>query len=56
MKTWITVALLLAASQAQACFLKSDHVSGMNKICIYRCIDGDKAITISSTSLCPLSI
>lgn len=38
------------------CFKKSERVSGMNKICTYSCVSGDKAITIGSTSLCPLSI
>ena len=38
------------------CFKKSERVSGMNKICTYSCVSGDKSITIGSTSLCPLSI
>tara|TARA_B100000963_G_C22391891_1_gene564876 strand:+ start:437 stop:688 length:252 start_codon:yes stop_codon:yes gene_type:complete len=38
------------------CFKKGERISGMNKICTYRCVTGDKSITISSTELCPLTI
>jgi hypothetical protein len=41
---------------AAGCFKSGEETSGMNKICYYRCVGGDKAITISSTSLCPLSL
>ena len=43
-------------SAAGTCFKKGERISGMNKICTYRCVSGDKAITISSIKLCPLSI
>ncbi len=43
-------------ANAVVCFYKSEHVSGMNKICIYDCLGSEAAITISSVSLCPLSI
>lgn len=38
------------------CFLAYSQVSGMNRICVYNCVTGQKAITVSATSLCPLSI
>ena len=41
---------------AGTCFKKGESTSGMNKICYYRCISGDAAITIKSYKLCPLSI
>ena len=43
-------------SAAGTCFKKGERISGMNKICTYSCISGDKAITIKSVKLCPLSI
>jgi len=43
-------------SAAGTCFKKGERISGMNKICTYSCVSGDKAITISSVKLCPLSI
>ena len=51
-----TMLSILACASANACFLKSETNSGMNKICIYDCVDGERAITISATSLCPLSL
>jgi len=47
---------ILIAMPAQACFLQGERISGMNKICYYRCIEGEVAITIGATQLCPLSI
>lgn len=41
---------------AAMCFFKYEQVSGMNKICYYDCLGSLTAITISSTSLCPLNI
>ena len=38
------------------CFKTGEQVSGMNKICYYNCLGSTAAITISSVSLCPLSI
>tara|TARA_B100001109_G_C18563651_1_gene335423 strand:- start:5 stop:286 length:282 start_codon:yes stop_codon:yes gene_type:complete len=38
------------------CFHKGERMSGMNKICYYDCLGSEYAITISSTSLCPLTI
>ena len=38
------------------CFFKGERTSGMNKICYYDCLGSEAAITISSISLCPLSI
>lgn len=41
---------------AATCFKTGESTSGMNKICYYDCLGSPAAITISSTSLCPLSI
>lgn len=38
------------------CFKTGEQTSGMNKICFYDCLGSAAAITISSVSLCPLSI
>ena len=47
---------VLGISKSYACFYSGEQVSGMNKICYYDCVDGTKAITISSVALCPMSI
>jgi len=47
---------LTFGGNAIACFYQSEQISGMNKICYYQCINGTRAITISSVSLCPLSL
>jgi hypothetical protein len=52
----IVALTIFSISNSQACFLSGETISGMNKICFYDCISGTKAITISSVSLCPLSI
>jgi len=41
---------------ASICFFEHEEVSGMNKICYYKCLSGRTAITISSIKLCPLNI
>jgi len=41
---------------AGTCFSSGEQISGLNKICFYDCVSGGKAITIKSTSLCPLTI
>lgn len=41
---------------AAMCFGKGEQQSGMNKICYYDCLGSLTAITISATSLCPLTI
>ena len=41
---------------ATTCFKTGEQTSGFNKICMYDCLGSAKAITISSTSLCPLTI
>ena len=41
---------------AATCFKKSERVSGMNKICTYRCVSGDASITVKAHELCPISI
>jgi hypothetical protein len=44
------------AQAGETCFLKSETVDGLNKICFYTCPSGEAAITIPATSLCPISI
>jgi hypothetical protein len=41
---------------ALVCFHTGDEISGMNKICYYDCGGSRAAITVRSTTLCPLSI
>jgi hypothetical protein len=41
---------------AVICFKSGKQVSGMNKICYYNCLGSTAAITISITTICPLSI
>jgi hypothetical protein len=41
---------------AGTAFLKSEQISGMNKICYYDELGSTVAITIGATELCPLSI
>lgn len=56
----LTLALVLAVvpllASADFCSLKGETTDGMYKTCFYRCNGGEKAITIKSTALCPLSI
>ena len=40
----------------QTCFKTGDYRSGFNKICNYDCLGSAYAMTISSTSLCPLMV
>jgi hypothetical protein len=46
----------MVANSATTCFKAGEQISGMNKICYYNCMGSTAAITISSVSLCPLSI
>ena len=46
----------LVANSTVTCFKSGEQTSGMNKICYYNCAGSTAAITISSTSLCPLTI
>jgi hypothetical protein len=41
---------------AMVCFKTGEETSGLNKICYYNCMGSQAAITISSVSLCPLTI
>lgn len=41
---------------AAYCPKSGERAAGQNKICYYDCLSGTVAITISSTSICPLSI
>jgi hypothetical protein len=52
----IIVALATDDAHAGIAFLTGQEVSGLNKICYYTGPEGDFAITIRSTSMCPLSI
>jgi hypothetical protein len=41
---------------SMTCFSTGEQTSGMNKICYYDCLGSQAAITVSSVSLCPMSI
>jgi len=60
MKKLLTIIILASAGQFALgqvmCFKSGEQVSGMNKICYYRCPTGTAAITVASYELCPLSI
>jgi hypothetical protein len=36
-------------------FLKGEYADGMNKVCVYNVLGEQKAIRISSVSICPLT-
>lgn len=52
---WILVTIA-AQAHAVTAFFKYERISGMNKICYYDALGSEYAITISSVSLCPLTI
>ena len=54
--TLISYAYPIAIANAATCFKKGEYTSGFNKICIYDCLGSDRALTLKSTDLCPLSI
>lgn len=59
MKRIVATLLCLATfslAHAGTAFFKGEKVSGMNKICFYDHLGSEVAITISATSLCPLTI
>jgi hypothetical protein len=37
-------------------FLKSNYVSGFNRICVYNELGSDRVISVGSTELCPLTL
>lgn len=41
---------------AVTCFSRGEQTSGMNKICYYDCLGSAAAITVSATTLCPITI
>ena len=41
-------------NQSSSGFLKSQRVSGFNRICTYSAVGGDKTHTVRSTEICPL--
>jgi len=41
---------------AAFCSFSHETVSGMNKLCFYKCISGMTAITIASYKICPISL
>jgi hypothetical protein len=55
-KIFFAITATLLASGANACMLKGEQTSGMNKICYYSCVSGTRAITISAVALCPLTL
>ena len=56
------LALILAtllfsqAATAGTAFFVRDYVSGMNRICVYDYLGSQVVITVSATSICPLTI
>lgn len=59
LKSIITLAAALSFSflaSAETCFGAGEVSAGMNKICYYDCLGGKASKTVSSVSLCPLSI
>jgi hypothetical protein len=58
--TMATVAVFVATKPGPAlstvCFLSHEYESGMNKICVYDCVEGQAAITIKSYRVCPITI
>ena len=57
MKKAIVIALLFASPNVLgACFFSHERVSGLNRLCFYNCIEGQRSITISATSMCPLQL
>lgn len=45
-----------APAFAETCFSSGEAISGMNKICHYRCTSGAASKTIQATGICPLSV
>ena len=52
----LSVAYPSITANAVTCFKSYEYISGFNKICVYDCLGSDRAITIQSTQLCPLTI
>lgn len=51
------LAFLPALALAQAsCRYESERISGLNKICTYKCSTGEKSITVKATESCPRSL
>lgn len=53
---FLAIFVMAVSGPALACFKSGEQVSGMNKVCYYKCIEGTRAITISAVELCPLSL
>lgn len=45
---------LCSSATAEYCNLSREEISGSNKFCFYGCVGGEKVITVSSLSRCPL--
>lgn len=45
----VPVVVLAQAS----CRYEGERVSGLNKLCFYKCATGDKTITVKATESCP---
>ena len=50
------VAGTVCSASAQSCPNSGERTQGFNKICYYQCLSGTTTRTISSVSLCPISI
>jgi hypothetical protein len=42
-------------SFAETCFSSGEQISGMNKICYYKCVSGTKTLNKKSYELCPIT-
>lgn len=45
----------IGGSGSSICQITRESTAGMNKICTYKCLTGEKSMTIGSTQLCPLT-
>jgi len=50
----VTLWLSVVVAMASGCFFSHSSTSGMYKICVYDCLEGDRAITIQAYEICPL--
>lgn len=55
LSVFLALALLGTAASAETCFKSGEQVSGMNKLCFYKCLSGTKVLNLTSIDLCPLS-
>jgi len=62
MKKLLIILLILASTVAVAfssgCFLKDEHISELNRICIYSCPDEDcdRSLIVGACEPCPFTL